>query len=254
MKCTNCGSDFASNQLKCPYCGTVNESALKLARELQAYADAYEEKREDLLETGTEQVLRHLTIKLGIVFLAVVLFSFAFITFYQYRFGMRSSYQVRGERYEKNREQLARYMDEKQYIRAYLLASRTDPTGELFKNYPEYQEELIDIYTYTIILVNVLQSMDAMEAGDNYTSLRDTELTTIQIFYDCGDDGEVKKDLIREVDGYLKNYYRLTEEEIERLKTLEMGRQFTLEGSADIEGITKERMEAYFGKESGKQQ
>lgn len=34
MKCTNCGSDFASDQLQCLYCGTVNESVLKLAKEL----------------------------------------------------------------------------------------------------------------------------------------------------------------------------------------------------------------------------
>jgi len=248
MKCTNCGFDFASDQLKCPYCGTVNESALKLAKELQTYDAAYEKKREELLETGTNQVLRHLTVKLGIVFLAIVLCSFAFITFYQYRFGVRSSYQVRGQRYVKNKEQLARYMDEKQYIRAYLLASRTDPTGELFKNYPEYAEDLTDIYTYSLVLVSVLQSMESMDAGDNYPSLQDTDLTTIEIFYRYGGDGQVKQDLIQEVDGYLKNYYRLTDEEIERLKALETGEQFMLDGSVDIEGITKERMEAYFGK------
>lgn len=248
MKCTNCGAEFASDQLRCPYCGTVNEAALQLAKELQTYDAAYEKKREDLLETGTNQVLKHLTVRLGIVFLAIVLFSFGFITFYSYRFDLRSPYQVRGERYVKNKEQLARYMDEKQYIRAYLLASRTDPTGELFLNYPEYAGDLQDIYTYSIILVGVLQSMDSMDAGDNYPSLQDTDLTSIQIFYRYGGVGEVKKDLIREVDGYLKNYYRLTEEEIERLKALETGEQFTLDGSADIERITKERMEAYFGK------
>lgn len=248
MKCTNCGSDFASDQLRCPYCGTVNEAALKLAKELQTYDAAYEQKRDELLEKGTSQVLKHLTIKLGIVFLAIVLFSFGFITFYQYRFGVRSPYQVRGERLVKNKELLARYMDDKQYIRAYLLASRTDPTGERFMNYPEYAEDLNDIYTYSIVLVGVLQSMESMDAGDNYASLGDTELTSIEIFYRYGGVGEVKKDLIREVDGYLKNYYRLTDEEIERLKTLKSGEQFTLDGSVDIEGITKERMEEYFGK------
>lgn len=248
MKCTNCGSDFASDQLRCPYCGTVNEAALKLAKELQTYDATYEQKRDDLLENGTSQVLKHLTIKLGIVFLAIVLFSFGFITFYQYRFSVRSPYQVRGERLVKNKELLARYMDDKQYIRAYLLASRTDPTGERFMNYPEYAEDLNDIYSYSIVLVGVLQSMESMDAGDNYASLGDTELTSIEIFYRYGGVGEVKKDLIREVDGYLKNYYRLTDEEIERLKTLKSGEQFTLDGSVDIEGITKERMEEYFGK------
>lgn len=248
MKCTNCGSDFASDQLKCPYCGTVNEHALKLAKELQTYDAAYEQKRDELLETGTGQVLEHLTVRLGIVFLAIVLFSFGFISFYKYRFGVRSSYQVTGARLEKNREQLARYMDEKQYIRAYLLASRTDPTGELFKNYPEYAEDLTDIYTYSLVLVGVLQSMEAMDEGNNYASLRDTDLTTLQIFYHSDDKNEVRQDLIREVDGYLKNYYRLTDEEIETLKGLEYGDQFILDGSIDVERVTKERMEAYFGK------
>lgn len=248
MKCTNCGSDFASDQLKCPYCGTVNEHALKLAKELQTYDAAYEQKRDELLETGTGQVLEHLTVRLGIVFLAIVLFSFGFISFYKYRFGVRSSYQVTGACLEKNREQLARYMDEKQYIRAYLLASRTDPTGELFKNYPEYAEDLTDIYTYSLVLVGVLQSMEAMDEGNNYASLRDTDLTTLQIFYHSDDKSEVRQDLIREVDGYLKNYYRLTDEEIETLKGLEYGDQFILDGSIDVERVTKERMEAYFGK------
>ncbi len=248
MKCTNCGSDFASDQLKCPYCGTVNEHALKLAKELQTYDAAYEQKRDELLETGTGQVLEHLTVRLGIVFLAIVLFSFGFISFYKYRFGVRSSYQVTGARLEKNREQLARYMDEKQYIRAYLLASRTDPTGELFKNYPKYAEDLTDIYTYSLVLVGVLQSMEAMDEGNNYASLRDTDLTTLQIFYHSDDKSEVRQDLIREVDGYLKNYYRLTDEEIETLKGLEYGDQFILDGSIDVERVTKERMEAYFGK------
>lgn len=251
MKCTNCGAEFASDQLRCPYCGTVNETALKLAKELQTYDAAYEQKRDELLETGSSQVLKHLTIKLGIVFLAIILFSFGFITFYQYRFGPRSSYQVTGSRLEKNKEMLSRYLNEKQYIRAYLLASNTDPTGELFKNYPEYSQDLNDIYSYSLVLTSVLQSMEAMDAGNNYPSLRDTELTSIQIFYDFGADNEnsaVRQDLIREVDGYLKNYYRLTEEEIETLKGLEYGDQFVLDGSIDVEAVTKERMEEYFGK------
>ncbi len=90
--------------------------------------------------------------------------------------------------------------------------------------------------------------MEAMDEGNNYASLRDTDLTTLQIFYHSDDKSEVRQDLIREVDGYLKNYYRLTDEEIETLKGLEYGDQFILDGSIDVERVTKERMEAYFGK------
>lgn len=242
MKCTGCGSDFASDQIKCPYCGTINEQALHLAKELQTYDVAYEKKRDELLETGTNQVLKHLTIGLGIAFLVIVLISFGVIAFLRYR----TFYEVTGARLEKNKAMIARYLEEEQYIRAYLLASSTDPTGELFEYYPEYKEELSNIYNYSIILVGVMQSMDSMEEGDNYASLRDTDLTSISIFYRNVGDSEAAGNLEREVDGYLKNYYRLTDEEIQRLKTLEWGEQLILDGSADVEAVTKERMEAYF--------
>lgn len=248
MKCTNCGADFASDQLRCPYCGTVNEYALKLAKELQTYDAAYEKKRDELLENGTNRVLRHLTFGLGMVFLAIVVVFLGFVAFYQYRFSGRSSYQVSGTRLARNKEMIAEYMDEGQYIRAYLLASTTDPTGERFQNYPEYAAELSDIYNYSIILIGVLQSMDSMDEGNNYAALRDTDVISLQIFYGSDGNSAVKDELVCEIDGYLRNYYRLTEEEIETLKTLESGKQFTLEGSADIESITKRRMEAYFEK------
>lgn len=86
MKCTNCGADFASDQLRCPYCGTVNEHALKLAKELQSYDAAYEKKRDEVLERGTSQVLKHLTFGLGIVFLAIAIVSFGFLAFFSTAF------------------------------------------------------------------------------------------------------------------------------------------------------------------------
>lgn len=244
MKCTSCGSDFASDQLKCPYCGTINEYALRMAKELQTYDAAYEKKRDELLKTGANQVLKHLTIGLGIAFLIILVISFGFVCFLQYR----TTYEVKGARLKKNKETIERYLEEKQYIRAYLLATSTDPTGEHFEYYPEYEQELTIIYNYSILLVGVLQSMDAMDEGDNYPSLRDTDLTSYQIFYyNVGEDA-VGKDLTREVDRFLKDYYRLTEEEVEALKEMGLTDQFTLNGSADIEAVTKERMEEYFGK------
>lgn len=248
MKCTNCGADFASDQLKCPYCGRVNEHALKLAKELQTYDRAYEEKRDELLETGTGQVIRHLTFGMGIVFLVIICIAFGCVAFFQYRFSESSTYEVTGTRLVKNQERIGQYLEEKQYIRAYLLASATDPTNEYFQYYPEYAADLSDIYTYSLILVGVVHSMESMDEGDNYAPLLDTDVTTMQIFYGSGNDSPVKADLVREVDDYLKYYYQLTEDEIEDLKESASGKQFTLEGSADIEGVTKKRMEAYFEK------
>lgn len=242
MKCTSCGSDFASDQIRCPYCGTVNEHALQLAKELQSYDAAYEKKRDDLLETGTNQVLKHLTVGLGVTFLVIVLIFLGYIIFLHYR----PYYEVTGKRLVKNKASIARYLEEEQYIRAYLLASTTDPTGELFEYYPEYKEDLLNIYNYSIIQIGVLQSMDSMDEGDNFTSLQDSQLTSFSIFYQNAGDSEVARNLEEELDGYLKNYYRLTDEEIESVKKLQWGDQLILDGSADVEAVTKERMEAYF--------
>lgn len=248
MKCINCGADFAGDQLKCPYCGTVNEQALKLAKEVQTYDAAYEKKREELLESGESQVLKHLVARLGIIFLVIIILSFACFFVLDYRFSRHSKYQVTGARLEKNKELIGRYLEEKEYLRAYSLASTTDPTREFFRYYPEYAEELSDIYSYSLVLIGALQSMDKMDAGDNYEALTDSVVTCANIFYTSGNGSQIKDDLTREVDALLKNYYRLTDEEISTLKALEPGKQFTLEGSADVEKITKERMEAYFGK------
>ena len=242
MKCTSCGSDFASDQIRCPYCGTVNEHALQLAKELQSYDAAYEKKRDDLLETGTNQVLKRLTAGLGVTFLVIVLIFLGYIIFLHYR----PYYEVTGKRLVKNKASIARYLEEEQYIRAYLLASTTDPTGELFEYYPEYKEDLLNIYNYSIIQIGVLQSMDSMDEGDNFTSLQDSQLTSFSIFYQNAGDSEVARNLEEELDGYLKNYYRLTDEEIESVKKLQWGDQLILDGSADVEAVTKERMEAYF--------
>lgn len=248
MKCTSCGADFAGDQLKCPYCGTVNEQALKLAKEVQTYDAAYEKTRGELLENGESQVLRHLVARLGIIFLVIVILSFVCFFVADYRFSRHSKYQVTGARLEKNKELIGRYLEEKDYLRAYTLAAATDPTQEHFQYYPEYAAELSDIYTYSLVLIGVLQSMDEMDEGNNYEALTDTAVTCANIFYTSGNGSQVRDDLTREVDALLRNYYRLTDEEVAALKALEPGKQFTLEGSADVERITKERMEAYFGK------
>lgn len=247
MKCTNCGSDFASDQLKCPYCGTVNEHALKLAKELQGYDAEYEKKRDDLLKNGTTQVLKRITAGLGITFLIITLLFGGYVLFFQYRFSEHSTYEVTGSRLTKNKELIARYLEEEKYVRAYITAAKTDPTGEHFEYYPEYADDLTTIYNYSIVLVDVMQSMDKMDDGDNYPGLRSTDLISVDIFYHSADSA-VKKELEREIDSYLKNYYRLTKDEIEALKALEPGEQFTLDGNADIEAVTKQRMVEYFGK------
>ncbi|MFG6338239.1 MAG: hypothetical protein K1W31_07350 [Lachnospiraceae bacterium] len=96
MKCTNCGADFASGQRRCPCCGTVDEHVLKLAKELQTYDAAYEQKGDELLESGTNQVLKQLTFGLGIVFPVIAIVSLGCVAFFRYHFSETPSYEVTG--------------------------------------------------------------------------------------------------------------------------------------------------------------
>lgn len=247
MQCRNCGADFASDQLKCPYCNTVNEHALELAKELQQYDKEYEKTRDEMLETGDILVLRKLTIGVGVAFLAIALFLGLYVGIYMYRYSSKSIFNVTGVKYTENNKKLKEYMDNKDYIRAYLLASSTDPTTEYFEYYPEYKDELTAIWDYSLILSEVKFVMDAMDNKDNYRSLTGNQVISYSIFYSCPD-SEVKQELQVELEEYLRNLYRLTDDEIEQLRTVVYSTDFSLDGDYDYEKVTKERMVEYFGR------
>lgn len=247
MQCIKCGAEFASDQLRCPYCNAVNEHALKLAKELQQYDKEYEESREQMLETGDSVVLKKLTFGVGIAFLLIVLLFGTYVGFYRYRYASNSKYQVTGLRYEANKKKLDKYMKNKDYIRAYVLAATTDPTSEYFEYYPEYKDELLAIYDYSLILFEVTNAMDAMDEGNNYRSLTSNLVISLSIFYGAPDT-EVKAELEDEINQYLRNFYRLTDDEISELKTVVTSSDFSLDGQDDYEKVSKERMVEYYGK------
>lgn len=252
MICPNCGADFPSDKLRCPYCNSVNEHALKLAKELQEYDKDYEEAREDLLENSNTIVLKKLTISVSIAFLVVILLFGGFVIFYNYRYGDTSKYNVTGDRYTKNKARVEKYLNEGQYIRAYLVAANTDPTHEYFQYYPEHADELNAIYNYSLILSDVRRTMEDMDDGNNYRAFEDTLAISYSIFYGVPQ-SDIKDELEIELDDYLRNLYRLTEDEIIEFKRVAghggfISTDFKIEGSTDYPSITKERMVEYFGK------
>lgn len=247
MKCVSCGADFPSDQIKCPYCNAVNEHALELAKELQQYDKKYEQKREEMLNTGESLVLRKVTIGVGIAFLVILLALGSTFLFLNYRYGRNSKYQVTGARYIKNKKMVEEYMNNKEYIRAYILASSTDPTTEYFSYYPEYQKELLAIYNYSLILREIEFVMDDMDNGDNYRSFTPNQLISFSIFYGV-EDSDVKAELQEELESYLRNLYRLTDAEIMELREAQYSTDFELDGDSDYEKVSKKRMVEYYGK------
>lgn len=247
MQCPNCSADFPSDQLKCPYCGTVNEHALKLAKELQVYDKEYKASRDEMLNTGESLVLKKITIGLGITFFTIVLIFALFIGFSYYRYNSNSGREISGSRGAKNKALVEQYMKSGDYLRAYAVAAATDPSTEYFNNYPEYKDELLAIYDYGLILWEVENSMNDMDHGDNYRSLTPNQVISYSIFYGAPE-SDVKAELEAELNMYLKNYYCLTDEEIEDLHYAVTSSDFTLDGEADYEAVSKERMVKRFGK------
>lgn len=246
MKCEKCGAEYSSELIRCPYCQVINEEGIRLATKVQAYDEKFESKRDELLETGSIKTLKKITISLCASFAAILILFGAYIGNYQYHYGDHSKYQVTSSRLKHNKEMLKKYMDEKQYIRAYLLASQTDPTSEYFTYYPEYKKELLAIYSYYLFLYEVRFTLEDMDNGDNYRALTENDLIGLDIFYGL-EECDVKAELSEEIDHYLKNLYQLTDEEIEFLKTVDSYEDFNLEGRPAWE-VSKERMVAYFGK------
>lgn len=247
MQCKNCAADFPSDQLKCPYCGTINEHALKLAKELQVYDEEYKKSRDEMLATGENLVLRKITMGLGFTFLTIVLVFVAYIIFSYYRFNSNSGYQTSGPRYTHNKKLVEKYIEEGNYLRAYTLASATDPTTEYFENYPEHKDELTAIYDYSLILYEIERAMTDMDEGNNYRSLTPNLVISYSIFYSAPD-SDVKAELEEELDMYLRNLYCLTDDEIKELKTVVTSTDFMLDGETDYETVSKERMVKRFGR------
>lgn len=247
MLCKNCAADFPSDQLKCPYCGTVNEYALNLAKNLQVYDKEYEKTRDEMLKTGGSLVLRNITIGLGLTFLIISVLFGSYVGITNYRYNSNSGYQTSGSRYIKNKELVDKYMKNGDYFRAYALAAGTDPTTEYFESYPEYKDELNAIYNYFLIFWEVANSMEEMDKGNNYRSFTPNQAISYEIFYGVPETA-VKAELQEELELYLKNYYCLTEAEIKDLRHCITSDDFVMDGRADYETVSKERMVERFGK------
>ncbi len=252
MKCPKCGANYGSELVRCPYCGDVNSTAVQYANVLQGYTEDYKITEESLTDKGSSKVLKYITIIMVCVY-AVILAITLFVVLGINRVVTGKSGIVDGSLTQKNNEELLeKFMEDGQYARALTLVNQTDLSlyaDELtgFEYYSEYRDELETIFAYVNIYNEVLFVLDDMEKGYDYRSLTPNQLLSYHIFYTT-QDSELKSELQTELEGYLKNLYRLTDEEIESLRNCDDYQKYKIEGSFDYETITKERMVNYFGK------
>ena len=245
MKCTSCGAEFPSDQLRCPYCNTVNEQAMKLAKDLQQYDKEYEEHRDEMLRDGETIALRKITLGIGLGFLLIVAVFGAYVGVLKYR--ISPARKTSSIHLEENKKQVDEYLKNGDYMRGEIMAYETDPTNIYFRSYPEHKDELEAILQYSFMYSEVARAVSYMDRDNRYYGFSQYDARICKDLYDCKD-SEIKDELVEEVENYLRNLYQLTDEEIEQLKLVEDASQFTLDGRKDYEEVSRERMEERFEK------
>ncbi|MDO4622291.1 MAG: zinc ribbon domain-containing protein [Eubacteriales bacterium] len=91
MKCTQCGASVTLEEKFCPYCGALNQSAVKHQADMQHYNRAFEATRKEVLANSEKQTRSHSQlIVLGIVILLNIVVFVCLIN------GSELSYRWRG--------------------------------------------------------------------------------------------------------------------------------------------------------------
>lgn len=248
MICPNCGGNYESDTLKCPYCGSVNEKALTHAKTLQKYDKEFAATRDQLLETGHLQVLRHLTIGICLTLTLIVAIFSGLTYYYEHRETWRREAAVKGEQYKENLSLITTYLDSKNYSRALAVAYGTDPTYSSVASYPDVEEELSLISSYSSFMFSI-QSYITHNSDVESLYLSPYEFIFAKKVYDAKPSSKraktVQADLCQSLDLYLKYYLRFTDEELQDLKEANDIDSFEIEGTTHFTDILKERITAY---------
>lgn len=118
MKCKNCGANIKREQRRCPYCGSINEMAVKQEQALGSMEKSNQEYMLQVLKESKPmlhyKIHKRVNLVLLGIFICVTLFSmFAFFHQEGGLFTTPGSMEVCASYYEEGKfEELSRYMSE----------------------------------------------------------------------------------------------------------------------------------------------
>ncbi|MBP3886484.1 MAG: hypothetical protein J6F30_02335 [Cellulosilyticum sp.] len=245
MYCKNCTATYPSDSPYCTYCGSDNPEFKNRPK--------LTEKEISTLKTnsfrhGVNTTFRRITLVLCSLF-AVILIAFGGITYYYvHQEEWRKESAVSGKNYEKNLALINQSLDQKDYLRAYMIAYSTSPTYELAESYPDVAEELRMLECYVPFISDV-QAYIAQNFNFEYLYLSSYFLQPIHELYVTTPSSPraetLKNDLCKSIDLYLKYYYYLSDEEIQTLKDTPSFYDYTIEGTTEFGHIIEERICAH---------
>lgn len=245
MFCKNCAATYANDASNCPYCGSDNPE-FKTQSQL-AQDEALTLKKESYHQ-GVNKTLRLFTLTTCTIFIIILTIFGGLTLYYEHLDEWQKQAAVKGKNYEENLAHINRCLDQKDYLKAYTIAYATSPTYDVSESYPDIAEELKMIDCY-ISFIRDLQPYIVNDCNFEDLYFSSYSLETVHMLYTTTPNSTrsaaIKDVLCESVDLYLKYYYRLTDEEIENLKSASDFYDYEIEGTTDYDYIIKERMHEY---------
>ena len=221
VNCKKCGAPLSLNEAFCPYCGEANPEAQEHLKKLRELDEQFEIASREV----TAEVKKSKTGYGILITLVMLLFANLLI------FGMHQmSYDIAsriiaGRMTEREiKAQLDQFLEEGEYIELDLFMNKFSLPYRVYEDYSSisclaaYQNRMIEAMTqylyskdsYADPLVKTCQAI--IDYENEYASLKKGDNSESVLFH--------MDKVNTEVNGFLRNYLRLTEEDIAGIKNL----------------------------------
>ena len=220
VNCKNCGAPLTLNDAFCPYCGTPNPEAQEHLKKLQQLDAQFENAS---LEVATE--VKKSRKGYGILLILVMLLLANLVVFVLHSATYDIADRIIAGKMSDSeiKAQLDEFLDKGEYIelelfmKKFTLSYKDYRDYNLIANLAGYQDRMIDAVTqylygtenYSDPLVRICEAVTDYEEEYSYLKKSDSETVRFHI-----------EQINTEVNGFLKSYLKLTDEDLAGLKDM----------------------------------
>lgn len=223
MVCKNCGANFQTADLKCPYCGTENSIGYEWQEERNRYENLYENISKNVKENGPMYVATNIinrAVKILLI-ISVALTILCLIPSVGESLGMGMKHMIGGV---SVKNQLKEYHETGQWHELLMLVEEYSLFGK--DNYV-YSQAAIMQRNYEEYMLNKLEFLELSEEEkieDDYCLERSIKASMDVYFVKCGIYSELEDENVKQHEKYkqeIEIYWRamlgMTEEEVSYL-------------------------------------
>ncbi|MBR0140465.1 MAG: zinc ribbon domain-containing protein [Firmicutes bacterium] len=219
VNCKNCGAPLSLNEAFCPHCGTPNPEAQEHLKKLQFLDERFESASREVAAEVKKSKKGY-----GILVILVMLLLANLTVFVMHQAGYEIAERIIASKMTESeiKAQLDEFLDEGEYIEMELFMNKFSLSYRDYGDYNSisylayYQNRMIDAMTeylygtdpYDDPLVRTCEAVADYER--EYASIRKRDVSEKVLYH--------TEELNAEVNGFLKNYLNLTDEDIAGLK------------------------------------